>query len=94
MPKGDILNETVGDLEIPGRDIIYPLDASKLKTLTYKYDFHIKKKDSSLWVYVDSCDTLRRWKNHKKATVEGGGRWRIIESKTATVIQEGGNEDV
>ena len=90
---GDVLNETIGDLEVLGRQITYPLSSSELKKLTYMYDFHIKKKDHC-WIYVDSCNTIRRWSKHKKTTESGGGRWRIVESATAKVIEEGGDEDV
>jgi hypothetical protein len=83
---GEILDETVGDMERLGHRITYPLSATLLKKATFKYDFHIQRNDR--WYYVDSCDTPARWKKHKAATKKGGGQWRIIESKTAEVIAE------
>jgi hypothetical protein len=93
MPVGDILNEVVGDLEESGRLIRYPLSDANLKSLRFMFDFHIKKQDCR-WVYVDSSNTTRRWGRHKTATENGGGRWRIIESATAKIVEEGGNLDV
>ena len=93
MAVGDKLDETVGDLEIPGRSITYPLSPSLLKHNKFKYDFHVKK-EGYRWVYVDSTNEIRRWYNHKRATEENGGRWRVVESATAEVVEEGGNEKV
>ena len=93
MPVGEVITETIGDLEVAGRQITYPLPPSELRELKYMYDFHIKKKDCR-WIYVDSCNTIRRWGKHKEATEAGGGRWRVVESATAKIIEEGGDQDV
>ena len=92
MAIGDILDETVGDLEDAWNKITYPLSKKLLKVSKFKYDFHIKKK-GHIWLYVDSTDHPHKWKNHKKATEEGGGRWRIVESATAKIIDEGGKPE-
>ena len=93
MAIGDIIDETVGDLEVAGRDITYPLSPDELAGITHKYDFHIKKKDHR-WMYVDSWGTLKKWGGHKKATEDGGGRWRIVDSAKAEIVEEGGDQDV
>lgn len=90
MAIGDKINETVGDLENYGVGIKYPLSQELLDTLSFDYDFHILKKGNA-WMYVDSSNNPKDpgWRGHKKATKEGGGDWRIVESKTATIVDEG-----
>jgi len=92
MPIGDILDTTVGDLEIPGKDIKYPLSPAMLKDIKFLYDLHVKKKGCR-WVYVDSTNTISRWKKHKDTVESKGGGWRIVESATAKIVEEGGNSD-
>jgi hypothetical protein len=77
----------VRDMEDYSVVIEYPNSTGRLK-----FDFHICRGDSKQWVYVDSSDKWddKRWAGHKKATTDGGGKWRIVERATAIIKAQSG----
>jgi hypothetical protein len=65
-----------------GNEIVWPVLNARLK-----YDFIFRRKGTTQWRYLNSCDILDAFNAQIQSTIEHGGEYCILETHTGEIIK-------